>query len=106
MAHKPKFVDAQTYAKAMNEAYANDGFENPKDIPEEEVDAFAFSKYPYLYPNVNWVDETFRNQQRHQYAQRFVYGRWRKFKYYALLDLQYDNGFREESGYPRGIFYQ
>ena len=45
MAHKPKFVDAQTYAKAMNEAYANDGFENPR-YTQEEVDAFGSGKYP------------------------------------------------------------
>ena len=92
MAHKPKFVDAQTYAKAMNEAYANDGFENPRYI-QEEVDAFGSGKYPYLYPNVNWVDETFRNHSVTNMLNASFTGGGEKFKYYALLDLQYDNGF-------------
>lgn len=92
MAHKPKFVDAQTYAKAMNEAYANDGFENAR-YTQEEVDAFGSGKYPYLYPNVNWVDETFRNHSVTNMLNASFTGGGEKFKYYALLDLQYDNGF-------------
>lgn len=92
MTHKPKFVDAQTYAKAMNEAYANDGFENPR-YTQEEVDAFGSGKYPYLYPNVNWVDETFRNHSVTNMLNASFTGGGEKFKYYALLDLQYDNGF-------------
>lgn len=92
MAHKPKFVDAQTYAKAMNEAYANDGFENPR-YTQEEVDAFGSGKFPYLYPNVNWVDETFRNHSVTNMLNASFTGGGEKFKYYALLDLQYDNGF-------------
>ena len=92
MAHKPKFVDAQTYAKAMNEAYANDGFENPR-YTQEEVDAFGSGKYPYLYPNVSWVDETFRNHSVTNMLNASFTGGGEKFKYYALLDLQYDNGF-------------
>ena len=92
MAHKPKFVDAQTYAKAMNEAYANDGFENPR-YTQEEVDAFGSGKYPYLYPNVNWVDETFRNHSVTNMLNVSFTGGGEKFKYYTLLDLQYDNGF-------------
>lgn len=92
MTHKPKFVDAQTYAKAMNEAYANDGFENPR-YTQEEVDAFGSGKYPYLYPNVNWVDETFRNHSVTNMLNASFTGGGKKFKYYTLLDLQYDNGF-------------
>lgn len=92
MTHKPKFVDAQTYAKAMNEAYANDGFENPR-YTQEEVDAFGSGKFPYLYPNVNWVDETFRNHSVTNMLNASFTGGGEKFKYYALLDLQYDNGF-------------
>ena len=92
MAHKPKLVDAQTYAKAMNEAYANDGFENPR-YTQEEVDAFGSGKYPYLYPNVNWVDETFRNHSVTNMLNVSFTGGGEKFKYYTLLDLQYDNGF-------------
>lgn len=91
MANKPKFVNSQTYAKAMNEAYANDGLE-PR-YSAEEVEAFGSGKYPYLYPNVNWVDETFRNHSVTNMLNASFTGGGEKFKYYALLDLQYDNGF-------------
>ncbi len=101
MAHKPKFVNAQTYAKAMNEAYANDGYENPRYTPEE-VEAFGSGKYPYLYPNVNWVDETFRNHSVTNMLNASFSGGGEKFKYYTLLDLQYDNGFVKNPDYHEG----
>lgn len=91
MANKPKFVNSQTYAKAMNEAYANDGLA-PR-YSQEEVDAFGSGKYPYLYPNVDWLGETFRNNSVTNMLNASFTGGGEKFKYYALLDLQYDNGF-------------
>lgn len=84
-------MDAQTYAKAMNEAYANDGFENPR-YTQEEVDAFGSGKYPYLYPNVNWVDETFRNHSVTNMLNASFTGGG-EVQNMPLLDLQYDNGF-------------
>ena len=100
MTHKPKFVNSQTYAKAMNEAYANDGLE-PR-YSQEEVDAFGSGKYPYLYPNVNWVDETFRNHSVTNLLNASFTGGGEKFKYYALLDLQYDNGFVKNPNFHEG----
>lgn len=91
LAHKPKFANAQTYALALNEAYANDG-KSPR-YTDEEVAAFASGKYPYLYPNVNWVDETFRNHSVTNMLDASFSGGSDKFRYYALLDLQYNNGF-------------
>ena len=92
MNHKPKFVDAQTYAKAMNEAYANDGYENPR-YTQEEVEAFGNGSYPYLYPNVDWVNETFRDHSVTNMLNATFTGGSERFKYYTNLDLQYDNGF-------------
>ena len=42
----------------MNEALANEG-QAPR-FSAEEIAAFQSGNYPYQYPNVNWVDETFR----------------------------------------------
>lgn len=53
---RPKFLDAATYANAMNEALANEGAA-PK-YTDQEIAAFRSGAYPNLYPNVNWVDET------------------------------------------------
>ena len=104
---KPKFVNAQTYAMTMNEAYANDG-KSPR-YTDEEVQAFGSGQYPYLYPNVNWVDETFRNHSVTNMLDASFSGGSDKFRYYALLDLQYNNGFvknaNENDGYSTNNKY-
>jgi TonB-linked SusC/RagA family outer membrane protein len=88
---KPKFADAYTYASAMNEARANDGL-TPR-YSTNELNAFRDGTYPYLYPNVNWVDETFRdNAMTNKYNIEFRGGAQR-FRYYAMLDLISDKGF-------------
>lgn len=98
---KPKFVNAYTYANAMNEARANDGL--TPTYSTQEVNAFRDGTYPYLYPNVNWVDETFRdNAMTNKYNLEFRGGAER-FRYYAMLDLISDKGFignpNENEGY-------
>lgn len=51
----PDMADSYTYAKAMNEAYANDG-KSPR-YNQFELEAFKNGKYPNYYPNVDWTDE-------------------------------------------------
>ena len=88
---RPKFVDAFTYANAMNEARANEGLA-PR-YTAEELSAFQNGTYPYQYPNVNWVDETFRkNGVTNKYAVEFK-GGGERFRYFAMLNLLSDKGF-------------
>ena len=91
MAHKPKFVDGVTYANAINEARGNDGL--AARYQPWEVKAFADGTYPYLYPNVNWVDETFRDKGgANKYTIEFRGGS-EKFQYYAMANLITHNAF-------------
>lgn len=88
---RPEFADAYTYANAMNEAMANDGL-GVRYSPDE-VEAFKSGQYPYLYPNVNWVDETFRDAGvSNKYTIEFR-GGGSKFRYYTMVDLLTDKGF-------------
>ena len=88
---KPKFVDAYAYGLAMNEARANDGL--GARYNDNELSALRDGTYPYLYPNVNWVDETFRDHaMTNKYNIEFRGGA-SKFRYYAMLDLISDKGF-------------
>ena len=88
---KPKFVDAYTYGLAINEARANDGL-SPR-YNQSELNALKNGTHPYLYPNVNWMDETFRdNAMTDKYNIEFR-GGTSKFRYYAMLDLISDKGF-------------
>ena len=89
--NRPKFVDAYTYANAMNEARANEGLA-PR-YTAEELAAYQNGTYPYQYPNVNWVDETFRKSgATNKYAIEFK-GGGERFRYFAMLNLLSDKGF-------------
>ncbi len=91
IAHRPKMVDGYTYALAINEARANDGL-SPR-YNANELGAFQNGTYPYLYPNVNWLDETFNNHgAANKYNVQFK-GGTDKFRYYTMIDLLTDNGF-------------
>lgn len=88
---KPKFVDAYTYANAINEARANDGLS--ARYTANEINAFKTGNYPYLYPNVNWVDETFRDHGMNNKFNLQFQGGSDKFRYYTMIDLISDKGF-------------
>lgn len=106
---RPKFVNSETYANAMNEAYTNDGL--GVRYNEWELDAFRTGKhvnlYPVgdmiVYPDVNWMDETFRDQGvSNKYTIEFS-GGGSKFRYYTMANLLTDKGFiknpNENDGY-------
>ena len=83
LANKPKFVDAYTYGLAVNEARINDGLTGR--YSNQELNALRDGTMPYLYPNVNWVDETFRdNAMTNKYNIEFR-GGGEKFRYYTCL---------------------
>lgn len=98
---KPKFVDAATYAEAVNEARRYEG--SGTRYSTDEIKAFRTGAYPYLYPNVDWQDETFRDQGvSNKYTIEFR-GGGAKFRYYTMVDLLTDKGFiknpNENEGY-------
>ncbi len=104
MARKPEFADAYTYASAVNEARINDGL--PAMYSPEALGAFKDGTMPYSYPNVNWVDETFRNSGvTNRYNVEFRGGS-QKFRYYSLLSLLSDKGFVNNSGLNDGYSTQ
>ena len=101
LTNKPQFVDAATYASAINEARSNDGLS--ARYTDDEISAFRSGKYPYLYPNVDWVGETFRNNAvTNKYNIEFS-GGGTKFRYYTMVNLTTNKGFvanpNENSGY-------
>ena len=101
LVRKPKFVDAYTYGKAINEARTNDGL-TPR-YSQQELNALRDGSMPYLYPDVNWVDETFRSSaMTNKYNIEFRGGA-KNFRYYTMVDLISDKGFiknpSENEGY-------
>lgn len=101
----PKFVNAGTYADAINEAYKNDGMETPRYTPEE-VKAFKDGTMPNLYPNVNWVKEVFRHHGvTNKYGAEFTGGSG-KLRYYTALNLLSDKGFIKNPDMTEGYSTQ
>ncbi len=87
----PNFVDAGTYADAINEAYKNDGKE-PR-YTTDEVKAFKDGSMLQYYPNVNWLKEVFRHHGvTNKYGVQFT-GGIGKMRYYTALNLLSDKGF-------------
>ncbi len=88
---RPKFVDGATFASALNEALNNEG--QAARFSEAEINAFQSGQYPYQYPNVNWVDETFRkNGVNNKLAVEFS-GGGERFRYFTMVNLVSDKGF-------------
>lgn len=109
---RPEFANSLTYAQAMNEAYANDGLGTRYN--EWEMNAFRTGEkqefYPgqrlNMYPNVNWLDETFRDHGvSNKYTIEFR-GGGSKFRYYSMLNLVTDKGFIANTNMNEGYSTQ
>ncbi len=100
----PEMADAYTYALAMNEALANDG--RAARYSQNELDAFRTGKYPYLYPNVNWMDEVFRDRGTTDIATLTFRGGANKVRYFTMLNLQNNRGFIKNANANEGYSTQ
>ncbi len=106
MTNRPKFVDGATYAMAMNEALANEGQGAYARYSQQEIDAFKSGKYPTLYPNVNWVNETFRNHANGDRASVEFSGGGEKFRYFSMANFLYSDGFIKNGNRNEGYSTQ
>jgi TonB-linked SusC/RagA family outer membrane protein len=89
---RPEFVDAYTYAGAMNEALANDGL--PVRYSADELNAFRSGTYPFLYPDVNWIDGTFKDKGGVSDIYNISFrGGGESFRYFAMANLTNNSGF-------------
>ncbi|MCD8302142.1 MAG: SusC/RagA family TonB-linked outer membrane protein, partial [Prevotellaceae bacterium] len=88
---RPKFVDAATYASAVNEARSIAGL--AAQYSDNEIAAYQSGDYPYAYPNVDWVNETFR---KHGITNKYLVelrGGGQNFRYYTMIDMVNDAGY-------------
>lgn len=106
LTHKPRYVDAATYASAMNEALFNEGQGTFARYSQNEIDAFRSGQYPTLYPNVNWINETFRNHANGDRASVEFSGGGEKFRYFSMVNFTYSNGFIKKPNQNEGYSTQ
>ena len=77
-------VSAYDYANALNIARVNDG--NSVAYSESELQKFLDGSDPYVYPNVNWKDEVFKNTAHETNAYISMYGGSDNVQYYSQID--------------------
>jgi len=103
----PSMVDAYTYANALNQARANDNLTPAYN--SYELDAFKNQTHPFVYPNVNWADETMNNLGAEDRAHVGVNGGDERLAYYAMLNYTDSRGLMKEmksnEGYPTKLRY-
>lgn len=101
-----EFVDAYTYAQAINKARANDGLTAMYN--NYELDAFKNGTDPYYYPNVNWKEEAFRNLGSEDRLYLSMKGGNEKLQYYTLMDYTDTRGMLQTDknvGYTQQLRY-
>ena len=83
----PDFADmvsAYDYANALNVARANDGL--AAAYSEAELQKFVDGSDPFVYPNVNWKDEVFKNTANETNAYVSMFGGSENVQYYSIVD--------------------
>ena len=88
-------VSAYDYANALNIARVNDG--NDVAYSNAELQLFKNGNDPYVYPNVNWKDEVFKNTANETRAFISMYGGSDKVEYYSQLDYTDARGLYKNS---------
>ena len=85
-----EFVNAPTYAKAMNQARLNDGLTAMYN--QSELEAFANGSAPYYYPNVDWQKEALKNVGAENQLNVSIKGGNDRLQYFTLLDYTDSRG--------------
>lgn len=77
---RPKMLDGINYMKLYNEAEYNMG--NPAKYSDEIIEKTASGLDPYIYPNVNWIDQVYRKSSSLTNANVNVSGGSESVRYY------------------------
>lgn len=103
----PKFLEGYDYANRVNEALGYDGLD--PIYSASTLNAFKSGSSPFLYPNVNWINESFRDLGYVNNLNLVFQRSARNVNYYTLLNLQTDQGLLgpvdENEGYSTQLSY-
>lgn len=88
---KQKFVDGATYMKMYNEAVTNQGTGSVL-FTQAQMDGVAAGTDPYIYPNVDWYSEIFKDVTFNQKANFNIRGGTSKITYFMNLNMNHETG--------------
>ncbi len=84
------YIDGYQYASLMNEGLANVG--KPARWTSEELEKFRTGSDPYLYPNVDWIDEVLKPNSFQTINNLSVTGGSEIVRYYVNLGYSNQTG--------------
>jgi TonB-linked SusC/RagA family outer membrane protein len=93
----PKMADGKTYMEMANEALITRG-DAPK-YTDDYISNTLAGNDPYLYPNVNWIDEVFKNRGSNRKATLNINGGAPSAFYYVSLGYYDEKGFLKSDPY-------
>jgi TonB-linked SusC/RagA family outer membrane protein len=88
----PEFTDAVTYMNMANEAVYNSNPNAPQKYSQMQIDGTSNSLDPYLFPEVNWMEELFRQYSYKQYANLNIRGGSDAVQYFSSVSYTNSTG--------------
>jgi len=87
----PRIVDGATYMELFNEAATNDA---SGDIlfSADKIAGTREGRNKYVYPNVNWYDELFKNMTFNQKFNFNIRGGGKKVNYFSSISVIHEEG--------------
>lgn len=87
----PQMADGVTYMNAFNEAITRPG-SSALPYSEDQIEGVRLGLNPYLYPNVNWYDEMFKQNALAQRVNFNIRGGSKKMDYFMSVGVKHDAG--------------
>lgn len=87
----PKFANATTYMNMYNEAVTNYGT-GSKLYTDDFINGVAKGLNPYIYPNVDWYGELFKNATMNERVNLNVRGGSKRVDYFINANLTHETG--------------
>ncbi len=91
----PKTADAATYLQMLNEIYVNNGQDSR--YSEEELQHYRSGNDPWLYPNTNWYDATFRKASSQRTANISISGGQESLSYFISAGSNFQDAIYKNS---------
>lgn len=89
----PSFVDAVTYMNMYNEANTNQfGNAAPGLFTQDQISNTIKGTNPYIYPNVDWYGELFKDLTFNQKANFNIRGGTKKLDYFMNVAVNHETG--------------
>lgn len=93
----PDYINAAEYAGLVNEGRENVGITN-KAYTDEQIELYRNGSSPYLYPNVDWVNEILRKNTTQSITNLNITGGTEVVRYFVNVGYTTQSGLYKEDG--------